>query len=310
MEGINVETTTATNTENGFVEFEGKTVEKAIEDACNYFGLSQDDLDIEILTRGSTGLFGLGGRKAKIKVKPREGVTPNISLNKTSLEDHNYESSNDSLSDQESIYNTQDNNNNTSNSIDHEEIDHEDSDDLEVEGIPTAKEVTEEHAEMARQIITNLMQKAGFEPEINLKHYPDRIAIELTGADMSLIIGKEGQTLDAIEYMVRRILVRRSGCVIRLTVDAAGYRTKREQSLSQLAKRNAAKAKRIGRAVIMNPMGPRDRRTVHLALRNFPGVRTKSIGDGELKKIVITPIRRQQHYHRRNTRTHHHRRRY
>jgi len=307
MEGINVETITATNTENGFVEFEGKTVEKAIEDACNYFGLSQDDLNIEILTRGSTGLFGLGGRKAKIKAKPREGVTPNISPNKTSLEEHSYESSNDSSNTEESTYNTE--NSDTSSSVD-EEIEQEDNDDLEAEGIPTAKEVTEEQAEMARQIITDLMQKAGFEPEINLKHYPDRIAIELTGADMSLIIGKEGQTLDAIEYMVRRILVRRAGCVIRLTVDAAGYRTKREQSLSQLAKRNAAKAKRIGRAVVMNPMGPRDRRTVHLALRNFPGVRTKSIGDGELKKIVITPIRRQQHYHRRNTRTHHHRRRY
>ncbi len=305
MEGINVETIT-TNSENGFMEFEGKTVEKAIEDACNYFGLSQDDLDIEILTRGSTGLFGLGGRKAKIKAKPRQGVTPNITAPKKVQQDSEIsENSNTNPPDVQEPETSEESYNNSNF-----ELDQEDPDDIEEEGIPTATQVTEEQAEMARQIITDLMQKAGFEPEIELKHYPDRIAIELTGADMSLIIGKEGQTLDAIEYMVRRILVRRAGCVIRLTVDAAGYRAKREQSLSQIAKRNASKAKRTGRAVVMNPMGPRDRRTVHLALRNFPGVRTKSIGDGELKKVIITPIRRQQHYHRRNTRPHHRRRRY
>jgi spoIIIJ-associated protein len=105
-----------------------------------------------------------------------------------------------------------------------------------------------------------------------------------------MIIGRRGQTLDALEHLVNRIVLRdEADAGVRIALDVEGYRERRQESLEQLARRLAAKARETGRAVTLNPMSPRDRRIVHLALESDPGVSTASEGEGHYRRLVIAP---------------------
>jgi spoIIIJ-associated protein len=116
-----------------------------------------------------------------------------------------------------------------------------------------------------------------------------RLRIEISGEDAALVIGRQGQTLDAIELVVNRIVDRQWPGSPQITMDADGYRDRRVRKLIDIAFQEAGKVRRSGRRVDMEPMSPRDRRSVHLALQNEPGVSTHSEGDGSFRHIVIEP---------------------
>ncbi len=108
-----------------------------------------------------------------------------------------------------------------------------------------------------------------------------------------MIIGRRGQTLDALEHIVNRIVFRDdTEPGLRVSLDVEGYRERRQKSLEELAERLAAKARETGRFVTLNPMSPRDRRIVHLALQSDPSVSTRSEGEGHYRKLVIVPVER------------------
>src|SRR5439155_26220650 len=113
---------------------------------------------------------------------------------------------------------------------------------------------------------------------------------DVAGDSGGLLIGRRGQTLDALEYLVNRIAARQedtdSG---RVTIDVERYRERRREYLTALAFRLADKAKKTGRTVTLNPMNPRDRRVVHVALKDDPEVGTRSHGDGHYRKVAIMP---------------------
>ena len=120
-------------------------------------------------------------------------------------------------------------------------------------------------------------------PEIN---------IEIAGPDAGRIIGKKGQVLMALQFITHRI-VNRSGLDKRhVLVDAEGYRTRRDSSLASMAKRLGKQAVELGKIITFEPMNPRDRRVVHLALAKFEGVVTKSDGEGASRRAQIIPVRR------------------
>jgi len=105
----------------------------------------------------------------------------------------------------------------------------------------------------------------------------------------ALLIGKHGQTLDAIEYILNRIVVRESGSTARIEVDVEGYRARRAESLVATARRMAEKVRETGRPATVDLMNPRDRRIVHMALKDEGGVTSRSQGDGFLRKLIILP---------------------
>lgn len=118
-----------------------------------------------------------------------------------------------------------------------------------------------------------------------------RIRFELSGEDTALVIGKQGQTLDAVELMMNRISERRWPGSSQITVDAEGYRGRRAQKLADLALEDAREVRRLGRSIALEPMSPRDRRSVHIALRDEPGIVTRSEGEGQFRHIIIEPAR-------------------
>jgi spoIIIJ-associated protein len=121
---------------------------------------------------------------------------------------------------------------------------------------------------------------------------PGQTCLRISSESGGLLIGRHGQTLEALEYLVNRITGPRDEGSGRLIIDAEGYRERRKAELRDTAARLAARARETGRAQTMNPLSPRERRIVHLALTEDASVTTKSIGEGPLRRVVIAPARR------------------
>jgi spoIIIJ-associated protein len=155
----------------------------------------------------------------------------------------------------------------------------------------------EVRAESARAFVEALLQHMGMEAIADLVEPepgdpPSEIRIEIEGRDSGRIIGKKGQVLSAIQHITNRV-VNKPGLDRRhVVVDAEGYRQRREDTLATMAQRLGRKALEEGKIITFEPMSPRDRRIVHLALAKFPGVVTKSDGEGEGRRVQIIPVRR------------------
>lgn len=122
---------------------------------------------------------------------------------------------------------------------------------------------------------------------------PDDPMLEVTGDDAAEVVGKKGATLDALQLLCNRVASRaQGGDRASLTLDAAGYRARREAALQALALERADEAVRFGKVVSLDPMPPRERRVVHMALARFPGVTTRSEGEGDTRRIQLIPTPR------------------
>jgi spoIIIJ-associated protein len=144
----------------------------------------------------------------------------------------------------------------------------------------------------AENVLREMLRMMDFPAEVEASADPEtgQTALSIASESGALLIGRHGQTLDSIEYLVNRVAGRGEDGG-RVIVDAEGYRERRRRSLTEMALRLAGDAKRSGNAETMMPMTPRDRRIVHLALQADPRVSTRSLGDGHLKSVVISPVR-------------------
>jgi len=121
---------------------------------------------------------------------------------------------------------------------------------------------------------------------------PEDIRLEVEGKDAGRVIGKKGQTLTALQFLSNRVVNRPGKRRRHVIIDAEGYRARREDTLSSMARRLGKQAVEEGKIITFEPMNPQDRRVVHLALAKFPGVVTKSDGEGEARRVQIIPVRR------------------
>lgn len=146
-----------------------------------------------------------------------------------------------------------------------------------------------ENRERAAKVLREILDHMGVDAEVSAFDDGDRIILDAHGAESGLIIGKKGATLDALQYLVNRIVFRRPSEGPLVVVDAEGYRGRREDSLVDLAQRVAEKAMKTGRPVPVEPMSPHDRRIVHMALVDHTGVTTESEGEGLFRRVVVFP---------------------
>ena len=117
----------------------------------------------------------------------------------------------------------------------------------------------------------------------------DEVVLEIGGDTSGVLIGRRGQMLDALEYVVNRIVMRDDEGATRYVVDSQGYRARRTAALEEMARRMADEARHRARPVTLNPMSPRDRRIVHLVLQDDASLTTRSVGQGYYRKLVIIP---------------------
>ncbi len=155
----------------------------------------------------------------------------------------------------------------------------------------------DERARKAQAFVEEVVHKMGMDCRVRLRRpregdSADEINLEILGKDAGRIIGKKGQVLQALQFLVHRV-VNRPGLDRRhILVDAEGYRSRRDLSLANMAKRLGEQAVDQGKIITFEPMNPRDRRVVHLALAKFEGVITKSDGEGDQRRVQIIPVRR------------------
>lgn len=210
-----------------FQEFEGKTTEEAIEQACVHFQVTAEQLEIEILSVGSPGLFGLGGRKAKIRASRRAESEENLLM-------------------------------------------------------------------AAKELLENLLERMQEKATVSVQMEDDRISLRIETDDAGLLIGKQGQTLDALQYLVTKMLAKKSRRKVKIAIDVEAYRARHHEALALLAQKYGEKVKKSGKPITLNPMNPYDRRIVHMALQEDKDLKTTSRGEGLYKKVIISPAKKKE----------------
>jgi spoIIIJ-associated protein len=146
-----------------------------------------------------------------------------------------------------------------------------------------------EAVDHARTVLQTIVDHIGVTARVSASEDGDHISLDIDGDASGLLIGRKGQMLDALEYLVARIVARDEQRPVHVVVDSHGYRERRRQSLEEMALRMAQEARRRNRSVTLEEMSPRDRRTIHLALQHESDLTTHSSGDGHYRKVVIVP---------------------
>lgn len=253
-----------------FIEFEAKNVERAVTKACEVLKIHRDQLKHEVLSFGSTGIFGLIGiKKARIRVAVpdiHESDTVPCSGEKNVLPV-------DEIVDEivENIAVTDNSQKNDSKCVDVESSMFLDS------------------VDYGRLVLQKLVDSVTSDAVIGVKSNSKQIVYTISGGNSAALIGKRGQTLEAIQYLLKKIVNKSSENRTRIIVDIEGYFSKRQEDLQKQALRIAEKACQNAKPLIIGNFNPHDRKIIHIALKNDLRVKTQSMGEGYLKKIVVFP---------------------
>lgn len=150
-------------------------------------------------------------------------------------------------------------------------------------------DLTEDSDHIAKTFLTDVTREMGLTVNVRVFTNAENVYIDIDGEDSGTIIGKRGQTLDAIQYLTSLVVNKGKDGYLRVVIDAEGYREKREKTLERLANRLADKAKKSGRSVRLEPMNPYERKVIHTALQNRPEVTTRSEGEEPYRRVIIEP---------------------
>ena len=204
------------------LEITANTVEEALEEAEERLGMKRDRFEVEVIKEGKSGILGIGGEEAVIKVRP----------------------------------------------------------------LPS---VEEDLVKIAREVLDKLLNLLGVTAEVEVLSDQIPTTFNIKGDDLGILIGRHGQTIVSLEYIVKLIVAARLKGWQPLFIDIGGYREHRRSSLQQLALHLAEQVKLEHRDITLEPMSASERRIIHLTLADHPEVVTHSIGVGEDRKVVISP---------------------
>ncbi|MBN1266599.1 MAG: protein jag [Anaerolineales bacterium] len=229
------------------------TVEEAIQQGAEQLGVEKEDLEITILDEGTRGLFGLGNREARIRVSLQ------------SEEDKQTVPAENGLSTAASA-----------------------------EQKPAADRKMDDIEQVTHDVVVELLDRMGVEAKVDCQWGEEveeghirPMFVTINGSDLSVLIGKRAETLDALQYITRLIVAKEMDQPVAVVIDVQGYRARRERQLQNLAQRMAQQVVERGRSISLEPMPANERRIIHIALRDNPDVYTESIGERERRKVTI-----------------------
>jgi spoIIIJ-associated protein len=285
--------------EEDFKEFEAKSVDEAIVQAMKSFRMNFESLEIQVVSEGSKGIFGIGTKSAKILARPavkgqahephaaQPAPSPTPREHREQREQHEHRERREPREprDRREHLEPREPRREPREYRSGEESDERPSQGPE-EPAQEPAPVSHEILEAARKIITDILALMNMPAEVRIKE--DSI-IEVVGDGSGLLIGKRGATIDSLQFIVNRILNKDREEPVYVTIDTEGYRKRHVDHLRAMAMKMGQKVKRTGQSVSLEKMNPYDRRIIHLALKNDSRVNTKSIGEGIYKKVVILP---------------------
>jgi len=309
------------------LEIEGKTIDEAIEKACREFNVPREKLNIEILSEGSSGFLGLvGSKKAKVKAsllsldmsfdlrtekKERAPEAPAAQKPQEPRE-HREQRAQHPPREQREHRPPRENRQPREHRESREPRPPRENREHREHREPREARPPREHREVqtpreprpepvasspetlaaAKETLLAILALMGIEAQVAVEDTPEAISLTLQGADEGLLIGKRGQTLDALQYVVNKILSKQGREKKQVIVDTEDYRKKREEALVSLAEKVSQKVRKTKKPVTLGNMTARERRIIHLTLQNDDTVVTKSRGEGHNRKIIVRPGRR------------------
>ena len=301
------------------IEATGKTVKDAIRNGLAELGCDSDDVDIQVVEMGSPGLFGMFGKPAKVKLTVKADdpaldiEMPVLSLDagnarkqkteKRKAEKPKTEKPAEAVEaaegDEEAPKEKKSRNRRRRKGGARPEGEAAEADEAQAIAEPapaierepfeaTAEDALSDDARKAKAFLAGLTERMGVPVEIELMETPEQLRMQMAGENMSLLIGRRGETLDALQYLTSLNINRGREEYLRISIDTENYRAKREEALRKLAVRMAGRAKKSGRRVALEPMNPYERRILHSALQNDPEVTTHSEGEEPYRRVIIT----------------------
>jgi spoIIIJ-associated protein len=236
------------------VEASGKDVEEAIAQGLAELGKTRDEVEIEVLSEGSRGLFGLGAEEARVRISV---VGPQVV---------------------EEVV---------------EKIEVEEEEKVEK---PAAPPLERDCQQIAKGTLEELLAKMGIRAQVVIRQKVDveegellPVVLDIVGDDLGILIGRRGETLAALQYITRLAVSRKTRRWYPLVVDVEQYKVRRERSLRRLAQRMAERVSFSQQPMALEAMPAYERRIVHITLRDHPSVTTRSVGEGDQRKVTIIP---------------------
>ena len=292
-------------------EFTGKTVDDAIIEAATTLGIASSELDIEVVNEGKSGFLGIGAKPAVIKARAKQevkddlddmlakakkpGKTPKkaaapvkkeekaeVKENQPKVEAKKAEPKNDFKKSES---------NKSADDFDYADFE-DDAKNEKTENLEPAV-IDDSIIDETNSYLEKLF--AAMEMEVTIDIQLDKVtrtmSIDVEGPEMGIIIGKRGQTLDSLQYLISLFVNKKSETYIRVKLDTENYRERRRETLENLAKNISFKVKRSRRPFSLEPMNPYERRIIHSTLQNDKYVTTKSEGEEPYRKVVVYPKR-------------------
>ncbi len=253
------------------LEIEDKSIDDAIEKACRDFGVPREKLNIEIISESTGGFWGVLSKKAKIKAS-----LLSLDMDFTLTDDQEPKSETrikigprikPKVPSAPAV--------SGSNS-----------------GSSFSPDTGSALASQAKELLAGILSRMSFECQVSVNETPEKIILNIEGDESGLLIGRRGQNLDALQYILNKAINKSDNDRKMISVDSETYRKKREESLLEMARRIREKVKNTQKPVSLGHMNAHDRRIIHLALQEDESLTTKSRGEGEYRKIVVLPARK------------------
>ena len=258
------------------VRITSKTVEDAIEEGLKQLGISREEAVVHVVEQPSSGLFGLIRKKdAVVDISVKEAGVPEEDV----LENVDYPENGPEMNDDDTAENEE-----TA-----EEEPREKQKKHFAEELPFVSEDQAVVAEEAKKFLTGVFASMNLDVQMEKMMNEERILFNLHGDGLGILIGKHGQTLDALQYLTNLAAGKNFRRRYFVLLDVEGYRERRRQTLESLAHRLAGKVKRTGEEVKLEPMPAGERRIIHLALQHDYAVTTDSEGETPYRCVVIRP---------------------
>ena len=293
-------------------EYTAKTIEEALEKALNEMMLTRDDIEYEVITHPSKGFLGFGQRDAVVRVKKKV-----IEELKDIVNDIKEERKEEVI-----CQKTMEQPKAAEVSVEEKKIEPEKKVLVE-EPVPAAEETIEmteaasietrvepqekavmENAEQkaadkkaalaraeekGRAFLSKIFEEMKLDVVIDIKEKNNYLVFDLKGDNLGILIGRRGDTLDSLQFLLNLVINEKNSVKVKGIIDIENYRAKREETLIGLSHKLAAKARKTGQKVVLEPMNPKERRIIHMALQNDRRVTTYSEGEEPYRKVVIVP---------------------
>ena len=257
---------------DGSIRVSAKTVDDAITEALIQLGVTSDRLEYEVIEKGSSGFLGIGMKQAVIEARRKPEPVAEVKEETIPVEEV-----------KPSVVKEQ-----VSEPVQEQQEEKAEEEPARKKATELA-EVSDEAIKAVEAFLNDTLKAMDMDVEIVSEVDSEgALSVEMKGSNMGILIGKRGQTLDALQYLANRVANKHQDGYVRVKLDTENYRARREETLRHLAKNIAFKVKRTRRAVSLEPMNPYERRIIHAALQSDPHVTTHSEGEEPYRKVVVT----------------------